>query len=73
MSSSDLPVSVGFSALPTQAHRKAAKKGFELSVMVVGESGLGKSTLISSLFLLNPQYLENAQERNSKYLQDICY
>ncbi|XP_040583061.1 septin-1 isoform X2 [Lepeophtheirus salmonis] len=32
-------------------HRKSVKKGFEFTLMVVGESGLGKSTLINSLFL----------------------
>uniref|UniRef100_A0A8C4PYH2 Septin-7 n=1 Tax=Eptatretus burgeri TaxID=7764 RepID=A0A8C4PYH2_EPTBU len=42
---------VGFSALPGQVHRKTVKKGFEFTLMVVGESGLGKSTLINSLFL----------------------
>ena len=35
----------------TQVHRKSVKKGFEFTLMVVGESGLGKSTLINSLFL----------------------
>ena len=29
-----------------QVYRKAVKKGFEFSLMVVGESGLGKSTLV---------------------------
>ncbi|XP_033754917.1 septin-7-like isoform X1 [Pecten maximus] len=42
---------VGFASLPNQVYRKSVKKGFEFTLMVVGESGLGKSTLINSLFL----------------------
>merc|ERR1712212_487027 len=42
---------IGFANLPNQVHRKSVKKGFEFTLMVVGESGLGKSTLINSLFL----------------------
>ncbi|CAH1778562.1 unnamed protein product [Owenia fusiformis] len=42
---------VGFANLPNQVYRKSVKKGFEFTLMVVGESGLGKSTLINSLFL----------------------
>ena len=45
---------VGFASLPEQVHRKAVKRGFDFTLMAVGESGLGKSTLISSLFL-NPE------------------
>ncbi|KAJ3216785.1 hypothetical protein HDU67_008962 [Dinochytrium kinnereticum] len=41
---------VGFHNLPNQVHRKSIKKGFQFTIMVVGESGLGKSTLVNTLF-----------------------
>ncbi|XP_056420709.1 septin-2 [Hyla sarda] len=47
----ETPGYVGFANLPNQVHRKSVRKGFEFTLMVVGESGLGKSTLINSLFL----------------------
>ncbi|ESO03208.1 hypothetical protein HELRODRAFT_185674 [Helobdella robusta] len=57
---------VGFANLPNQVHRKSVKKGFEFTLMVVGESGLGKSTVINSLFLtdLYPhRVIPSAQEK----------
>jgi|SRR6185312_2246127 len=39
-----------FANLPNQVHRKSVKKGFHFTVMIVGESGLGKSTLVNTLF-----------------------
>jgi len=42
---------IGFATLADQVHRKSVKRGFEFTLMVVGESGLGKSTLVDSLFL----------------------
>ncbi|CAC5386141.1 SEPT4 [Mytilus coruscus] len=42
---------IGFASLPEQVHRKAVRRGFDFSLMVLGDSGLGKSTLINSLFL----------------------
>lgn len=42
---------VGFSELPNQINRKTIKKGFEFTLMVCGESGMGKSTLVNSMFL----------------------
>lgn len=41
---------VGFANLPKQWHRKSVRKGFSLNLLAVGEAGLGKSTLINTLF-----------------------
>ncbi|XP_067403760.1 septin-9 isoform X4 [Emydura macquarii macquarii] len=41
---------VGIDAILEQMRRKAMKQGFEFNIMVVGQSGLGKSTLINTLF-----------------------
>ncbi|XP_068191682.1 septin 5b isoform X1 [Antennarius striatus] len=57
---------VGFASLPNQLHRKSVKKGFDFTLMVAGESGLGKSTLVNSLFLTDlhkDRKLLNAEER----------
>uniref|UniRef100_A0A8C1DCI7 Zgc:63587 n=1 Tax=Cyprinus carpio carpio TaxID=630221 RepID=A0A8C1DCI7_CYPCA len=63
---------VGFANLPNQVHRKSVKKGFEFTLMVVGESGLGKSTLINSLFLtdLYPErYIPGAAGKTHTHLK----
>ncbi|CAE7052779.1 unnamed protein product, partial [Rhizoctonia solani] len=58
---------VGFANLPNQVHRKSVRTGFQFTVMVVGESGLGKSTLVNTLFnttLYPPkEYLHPSAER----------
>lgn len=54
---------VGFASLPDQVHRKAVKKGFDFTLMVVGESGLGKSTLVSSLFQNSNLYKNRVPDR----------
>ena len=44
-----------------QVYSKAVRKGFEFSLMVVGASGLGKSTLVNSMFLTDI-YSEGTKE-----------
>ncbi|CAB1315767.1 unnamed protein product [Coregonus sp. 'balchen'] len=49
-----------------EVHRKSVKKGFAFTLMVAGESGLGKSTLVNSLYLTdlyNDRKVLNAEER----------
>ncbi len=41
---------VGFANLPKQWHRKSIRRGFNFNFFIVGESGLGKSTLVNTLF-----------------------
>ncbi|KAH3900452.1 probable Cell division control protein 10 [Saccharomycodes ludwigii] len=41
---------VGFDSITTQIEHRLLKKGFQFNIMVVGHSGLGKSTLINTLF-----------------------
>uniref|UniRef100_A0A1A8GC48 Septin n=2 Tax=Nothobranchius TaxID=28779 RepID=A0A1A8GC48_9TELE len=65
---------VGFATLPNQVHRKSVKKGFDFTLMVAGESGMGKSTLVNSLFLTDlykDRKLLNAEERISQTVEII--
>uniref|UniRef100_A0A3P8X1G7 Septin 5a n=1 Tax=Cynoglossus semilaevis TaxID=244447 RepID=A0A3P8X1G7_CYNSE len=65
---------VGFATLPNQVHRKSVKKGFDFTLMVAGESGMGKSTLVNSLFLTDlykDRKLLNAEERINQTVEII--
>ncbi|KAH3681455.1 hypothetical protein WICPIJ_007612 [Wickerhamomyces pijperi] len=60
---------VGFANLPKQWHRRSFKQGFNLNLLVVGESGLGKSTLINTLFnkeLYKPKEAKAAAEEKTE-------
>jgi septin 2 len=62
---------VGFANLPNQVHRKSVKRGFEFTLMVVGESGLGKSTLVDSLFLTGLYTERQVQSANERIKRTI--
>lgn len=62
---------MGFAALPNQLHRKSVKKGFDFTLMVAGESGLGKSTLINSLFLTNLYEDRQIPEASARLTQTL--
>lgn len=41
---------VGFDSITRQIEHKLIKRGFQFNLMVVGQSGLGKSTLVNTIF-----------------------
>ncbi len=46
----DLGGHVGFDSLPDQLVNKSVQGGFTFNILCIGETGLGKSTLVDSLF-----------------------
>ncbi|CAD5205443.1 unnamed protein product [Bursaphelenchus okinawaensis] len=53
--------SIGFSNFPNQVFRRCLKNGFDFTLMVVGKSGLGKSTFVNSLFTAEINEPQTAQ------------
>jgi len=55
---------VGFDSLPDQLVLRATKRGFHFNVLCIGETGIGKSTLMSTLF--NSNNFDMEQQTHSK-------
>ncbi|KAK5782490.1 septin CDC3 PWA37_000572 [Arxiozyma heterogenica] len=61
---------VGFANLPKQWHRKSIRNGFNFNLLCVGKSGLGKTTLINSLF--NQEFNDsNTVNDDNKSIENI--
>ncbi|XP_073713443.1 neuronal-specific septin-3 isoform X2 [Misgurnus anguillicaudatus] len=69
---------VGIEAVLDQMRRKTMKAAFEFNIMVVGQSGLGKSTLVNTLFkskVSRKSCTPNYEEKISKtvHLQSVSH
>ncbi|CAE6476785.1 unnamed protein product [Rhizoctonia solani] len=62
---------IGIANLPNQRHKIVAKQGAHFTVMVVGESGLGKSTLINTLFATELSPKKDYRRRHLKQLDKL--
>ncbi|TPX72340.1 hypothetical protein SpCBS45565_g00410 [Spizellomyces sp. 'palustris'] len=60
---------IGIANLPNQRHRIVSRKGANLTVMVVGESGLGKTTFINTLFTTLLREYKKPEHRFQKQLE----
>ncbi|KAF8127208.1 Septin-domain-containing protein [Boletus edulis] len=70
---SSAPVSdgIGIANLPNQRHKIVAKHGAHFTMMVVGESGLGKTTLVNTLFTTELSPARNYSKRHYKQLDKL--
>ncbi|GHJ87542.1 hypothetical protein NliqN6_3944 [Naganishia liquefaciens] len=59
---------IGIANLPNQRHKLVAKNGAHFTLMVVGESGLGKSTWINTLFSTELSPPKNYRARYTKQM-----
>ncbi|KAF9090923.1 Septin-6 [Mortierella sp. AD031] len=65
----DLTSPLGLDSLPNQHFTKVKRNTFDLNLMVVGESGLGKTTFMNTLF--NTDLKEEILPRNTQSTQTV--
>eukprot|EP00112_Aurelia_sp_Birch-Aquarium-sp1_P006830 Seg1746.8 transcript_id=Seg1746.8/GoldUCD/mRNA.D3Y31 product=Septin-2 protein_id=Seg1746.8/GoldUCD/D3Y31 len=64
---------VGFDSLPDQLVNKSVNKGFSFNILCIGETGVGKSTLIDSLFKRTFDGEPHNHENPNVQIQDVTY
>ncbi|ODV80358.1 Septin [Suhomyces tanzawaensis NRRL Y-17324] len=62
-----MPEPVGIANLPNQRYKIVSKQGATFTLMVAGESGLGKTTFINTLFQSSLKAYQDASERHNKF------
>uniref|UniRef100_A0A4W4HFA6 Septin n=1 Tax=Electrophorus electricus TaxID=8005 RepID=A0A4W4HFA6_ELEEL len=64
---------VGFDSLPDQLVSKSVSQGFIFNVLCVGETGIGKSTLMNTLFNTTFEKEESSHHQNIVHLRSRTY
>ncbi|KAK1787348.1 hypothetical protein P4O66_002847 [Electrophorus voltai] len=64
---------VGFDSLPDQLVSKSVTQGFCFNILCVGETGIGKSTLMNTLFNTTFENEEASHYQNGVYLRPRTY
>ncbi|KAB8234750.1 hypothetical protein ETB97_004026 [Aspergillus alliaceus] len=59
---------IGIANLPNQRHKIVAKRGAAFTIMVAGESGLGKTTFINTLFSTTIKNYADHKRRHQKQI-----
>ncbi|KAI7886334.1 Septin [Lichtheimia hyalospora FSU 10163] len=59
---------IGVAHLPNQRHKIVTNRGAKFTVMVCGESGVGKTTFINTLFTTSIKSYKNPAKRHEKQL-----
>lgn len=62
-----MPESVGIANLPNQRYKIVSNKGATFTLMVAGESGLGKTTFVNTLFQTPLKQSQDPEERHNKF------
>ncbi|XP_051514227.1 septin-8-B isoform X1 [Myxocyprinus asiaticus] len=64
---------VGFDSLPDQLVSKSVSQGFSFNILCVGETGIGKSTLMNTLFNTTFETEEASHFQNREHLHPRTY